>query len=476
MFARAYDYKLDIQLKDVESADELYKSLEDGSVDIISYFDQGQDLSKFSVFQSGNIEIKPTIRYSNHPNSPEWKMFDAPKQFDGEDLGCLEGYSFEYLYNDNFPNAKLTYYTDNYDMLYDLLLEEIEGFLTDDIVGKNFEKKYPDRITYYDMNVSNEFGFGFKKDNNGLLEEFNDFLEGTDLEKLFEKWNVEDTSNLKVDKETFANGKTIKVGIQLDTKPFSFIEENEQKGYELDLLYQFAKNKEYNIDLVELKNAEERMNIGNYDITGGSFTITEDRAKTVSFSKPIFKLGTAFVVRADSKKDKIKLEIYDNEYNKKSDNKATVLATIGDKKVTSDCSFPDTFNDTFQINCTINDFNGTDPYTQGIEYVNTTDKLRILYSDLEIDNILKANDKLGLPIIQESDKTEKICSKENQTDKNIKPIKRKNRRGLSAGGIIAIILPCAVAVVAVVAIAMAMKKQTVSAPMQPDSVNIPIQS
>ena len=40
--------------------------------------------------------------------------------------------------------------------------------------------------------------------------------------------------------------------------------------------------------------------------------------------------------------------------------------------------------------------------------------LRIVYSDLEIDNILKANDKLKLPIIVESDKTEHICSKEEE--------------------------------------------------------------
>ena len=37
-----------------------------------------------------------------------------------------------------------------------------------------------------------------------------------------------------------------------------------------------------------------------------------------------------------------------------------------------------------------------------------------MYSDLEIDNILKANDKLKLPIIQESDKTEHICSEKNK--------------------------------------------------------------
>ena len=62
------------------------------------------------------------------------------------------------------------------------------------------------------------------------------------------------------------------------------------------------------------------------------------------------------------------------------------------------------------MNCTINNLNGTDPYTQGIQYINTTDKLRIICYDYEIDNLLKANSKLGKTIIQESDKTGSICS------------------------------------------------------------------
>ena len=75
------------------------------------------------------------------------------------------------------------------------------------------------------------------------------------------------------------------------------------------------------------------------------------------------------------------------------------------------------------LKCSIKDFNGTDPFTQGIESTYTEDKLYIMYSDLEIDNILKANEKLKLPIIQESDKTKHICSEENRVkESNISSI------------------------------------------------------
>ena len=336
-------------------------------------------------------------------------------QNNGEDLGCLKNYSDEHLYKELFPKSKIVYFDTNVDLLYNLLLENLQGFLTDDLVAKNYAKKFPDRITYYDMNIPNEFAFAFRKGENSLLEEFNEFLKTQDLEKLYEKWNVNDTFNLKIEKDNYIGKKTIKVGFFFDSKPFCYLENREEKGIDMDLLYQFAKSQNYSVNLIKFTNSSDRMKIGekdtDFDITGGEFSITEKRAETVSFSDPYFKLGIALVVRTGSKKDTMKLTIFDHEYNEIPDNKAKVYAKVGNKTLTSLCAFPNTFNDTFSIKCEISDFNGTDPYTQGIEFINTTDILRIVYSDLEIDNILKANDKLNLPIIQESNKTEYICPK-----------------------------------------------------------------
>ena len=409
-FARLYGYQLEIELKDVSSVDEI-NALKDGSINITSFLIQDIDTSIFSTLSLNEIEIQGIVRYSNLPDSINWTVYDGPKDFNGEKLGCITGSSFGDLYKKIFPDSEIKYYKDNFDAIYDLLLEEIEGFINDEVIAQKLEKKYPERLTYYDLDSPQKFGFGFKKiKDNPLIKGFNEFLEKIDKEKLFEKWNVDNTFNINVEKNNFQNGDTIKVGFLLDAKPFAYKENGEAKGYEIDLLYQFAKYKNYSVDLVELSSATERMNLNDYEITGGSFTINEERANNISFSNPIFQMGTSFVVRTDSKKDKMKLTLYDKEYNEIPDNTATINAKIGDKTVTSKCVFPNIFNDTFSINCTINDFKGTDPYTQGIEYINTTDKIKILYSELEIDNILKANDKLNLPIITESNKTEHICS------------------------------------------------------------------
>ena len=436
-------YQLDLKI--TTSIDELDQAIHNKTFNIVNYFNPQYSLSEYSYFIFNELTVNPIIRYSSHPNSTTWDIYESPEQLDGEPLGCLNDYSFEYLYKEIFPNSKVGYYDNDHDLLYFLLREDIEGYLTDETIAKNNVKKFPDRITYFDMNVTNDLGFGFKKNDASLLNEFNQFLEKQDVEKLYEKWNVKDTLDIKIEKDNYKGEKTIKVGLLMDSKPFCYKENDEIKGIEVDLLYQFAKSKNYNVDLVEFMNTEDRMKIGekdsDFDITGGQFTITEERSQTVSFSNPIYKVGTSLVVRTDSKKDTIKLTILDKEYNQIPSNKAKLLSKVGNKTVTSLCTFPDIYNYTLTLKCSINDLNGTDPFTQGIEFTTTEDKLQIVYSYLEIDNILKGNEKLKLPIIHETDKTEHICSEENRVkESNISSIFAGVASGTAIVGLIFIAL------------------------------------
>jgi len=103
-------------------------------------------------------------------------VYDSLEQFNGEKLGCVTGYAFEYLYKENFPDSEIKYYNkenfpdseikyynNNYDCLYYLLKEEIKAFVVDEHIAKRAEEKFPDRITYFDINATNVIGFGFKK-------------------------------------------------------------------------------------------------------------------------------------------------------------------------------------------------------------------------------------------------------------------------------------------------------------------------
>ena len=111
------------------------------------------------------------------------------------------------------------------------------------------------------------------------------------------------------------------------------------------------------------------------------------------------------------------------------------------------------YNNTIIINCTISNVTEKNPFYEGFEYGNTTDKIRFMYYDVEANNFFKANTILpNENILTESNKSKEICPDENENDNEatITSIYHKKNSGLSTGGIIAIIIPCAAILFAVI--------------------------
>ena len=95
--------------------------------------------------------------------------------------------------------------------------------------------------------------------------------------------------------------------------------------------------------------------------------------------------------------------------------------------------------------------------------MNTSDKIQLICSDLELNNFFQANSKISghENIITESDKSNKVCTSNsnstNQDNNKINPVVRKQKSsgGLSTGAIIGIIIPCVVVLIAAIATAAA---------------------
>ena len=143
----------------------------------------------------------------------------------------------------------------------------------------------------------------------------------------------------------------------------------------------------------------------------GAISITEERKKDMLFSDPLYDSPMVLVVRIDSKTDELPIEIQDSQYDAKANSNVDVNVDFSGKIKTSSCIFPPFYSHEFLINCTINDIKDVNA-SNGFKYVNTTDKISLLYNYLEADNFLQANSKISghKDIIKESDKTEITCS------------------------------------------------------------------
>ena len=167
------------------------------------------------------------------------------------------------------------------DLYTELLLENIDGFYVDEILAQYYKNLIPQRITFIDPNLEEaQNAFAFQKNEEGqkLAEEFNEFLKTVDVDKLLRMEYIF-YSRFKCWSKyiNFPNGKTINVAFNLHNKALSFKEHGEIKGFEIELIYQFLKEKKYNVNFKEISfdDMVEYIKSGEADITGGCFSITK---------------------------------------------------------------------------------------------------------------------------------------------------------------------------------------------------------
>ena len=416
-FAREKGYTL--KLTQIKSLEEAITALTNGSADIAVGFIIKEEGQSDIIYTNTLYEDKFSliVRTENIQKSLEWiNPKNSINDFDGENIGIITGGSYNELTKTIFPNSESKLKNvDSIVELFELLLrEEITGFLMDGPLVQYYTMAFPSRIVYFSLDnqdvAQNAFGFQ-KKDPNSLLDEFNSFLAEVNITEKMKKWNVTDTTEITTDKNLDGNKKTIKVGFYPENKPLCFIERNEIKGFEVDLIYEFARKQGYKIESSFI-NLEERVSLlesGELDISVGLFTITDERKKKIVFSDPIYPSPILLASRTDLKKDLVTIKIEDKEYKAKSENTADVeIKFSNDVKKTSKCVFPKQYNETILINCTVSDLENVNT-SEGFEYSETTDRINIQNKDLEINNLLQANTKIsGHSNIIKEDETKSI--------------------------------------------------------------------
>ena len=266
-FAKANGYK--INMKEVNTYDEQVEMLKNGSADIAGGYFLQRTESKYTD-NVDFIYLHPVltthlIRYENSPDSKEWSSFyESWKDLDGEVLGVIPSSSFVDLTKQNFPNHIPFECTDVFNAFERLLLENTEGFLIDEPIAEYMKIQFPERITYFDHDFyKNEYGLGFPKSNEALLNKFNEFLSKTDMKELYNKW-MNNPSGMNIDKNLETEGtETLRVKFYLNQKPLTYRNGADIRGYEIDLVFKFAKEYGYNVELTECTISERITSIEN---------------------------------------------------------------------------------------------------------------------------------------------------------------------------------------------------------------------
>jgi polar amino acid transport system substrate-binding protein len=101
---------------------------------------------------------------------------------------------------------------------------------------------------------------------------------------------------------SFGFAKVYKVGTSAGFPPFEFVENGEFVGFDMDLIREIAKEMGFEIEIIDMSFDSLIGGVvsGNLDILATGMTITEKRAKVVSFSDPYWTADQSVSVKADS--------------------------------------------------------------------------------------------------------------------------------------------------------------------------------
>ncbi len=101
--------------------------------------------------------------------------------------------------------------------------------------------------------------------------------------------------------KTVEPGKLL-VGVDATYPPFEYIENNEYKGFDIDLMREIAKRLGIEVEFVNQawEGIIPALKSHKFDCICSAMTITKERAKQIDFSDPYFEAGQVIVVRKDS--------------------------------------------------------------------------------------------------------------------------------------------------------------------------------
>ena len=178
----------------------------------------------------------------------------------GKNIGIERGKTFESIVKTNYPRSTIVYTDSSLSLIISLLSGNAQALILDEPVAKYYSNKISE-ISCSNSNIQKEnYGFAFSKNeiNINLIKYFNEYLSSIkqrgEYDNILNIWKGDFTSIQKIDKNLDGNNGVIKAAFNQNLPPMSYKDEQtgDMVGFEIDLLYRFAKIYGYKIELTTL--------------------------------------------------------------------------------------------------------------------------------------------------------------------------------------------------------------------------------
>lgn len=221
-----------------------------------------------------------------------------------KNIGIYTGSEYDTIANQKIKNPNILFYNSYSDQISALKSGKIDGFLTDEPLGKEIIKNN-DGLKILDEKLTEDsYAFAINPKLKDLKNDINKVLnemkkDGT-LSKFESKWmgSNEKAKELETYKYDGKKG-TIKFGTISGSAPFAYLKNNETVGYDIDVIKYIAKQLDMKLELIVMQfdGLLPAIVSGKVDVAGCSIIVTEERKKSVLFSEPDYTGGIVIITR-----------------------------------------------------------------------------------------------------------------------------------------------------------------------------------
>lgn len=237
--------------------------------------------------------------------SEEEKTFSKLEDLDNAIIGAMTGSTGEHLSLTRFPDATTKSFDDIMDGIAALISGQIDAVITAYPTALNVVKRN-NNLTIISEPVDYEnTAIAVKKGNEELLNSVNKIIDKFKADGTFDdlkrRWLKKDLSPYEtVEIILPKEGEVLRIGTSATREPFCFVDENRNvTGHDGEFALRIARELNRPIQFVDMKFSAliPALQSGKIDMIVAGMTATEERAKSVNFTKSYFQNSQVMIVR-----------------------------------------------------------------------------------------------------------------------------------------------------------------------------------
>jgi polar amino acid transport system substrate-binding protein len=282
----------------------LIPALQSGKIDFaLSNFNVTEERKKLINFSLPYVEndISALVR---RPSAVEHQtaVKQGPQLASVADLkdkriGVLVGSAHDTYATKNYSDATILQYKSPADVALAVKTGKVDAALFDAEPLREIMRQDDSLGLLGDPLFTFDVGVGFKKDNEALRDQFNQFLaqikQNGVHRDMVRRWMEKGDTRIPVIQNAKKNGVLV-VGVSDAGMPFTAVKHNRLVGFDIELSERFVAylGKEVKFANMDFGSLIAAVSTGKADMICSSIYVTEERKKQINFSDPYYEMGT----------------------------------------------------------------------------------------------------------------------------------------------------------------------------------------